>query len=194
MAGLGFFSLKSMKLIEVENYELKVAPEALLVRPIRRLWNQDRSERKEKFYQQISYLFFMVSPQSTYSYVLDLDERSRMIIEQEGLPSDFRPSELLVEAMRVYKDHTTTVSQKLLQDALVAADTVGTFLRTVDLTDTDDKGRPKYQVSQITAALKNLEGIINTIQTLQKKVEQEIADNGKARGTQELTVGDIGLD
>ena len=136
----------------------------------------------------------MVSPQSTYSYVLDLDERSRMIIEQEGLPSDFRPSELLVEAMRVYKDHTTTVSQKLLQDALVAADTVGTFLRTVDLTDTDDKGRPKYQVSQITAALKNLEGIINTIQTLQKKVEQEIADNGKARGTQELTVGDIGLD
>ena len=194
MAGLGFFSLKSMKLIEVENYELKVAPEALLVRPIRRLWNQDRSERKEKFYQQMSYLFFMVSPQSTYSYILDLDERSRMIIEQEGLPSDFRPSELLVEAMRVYKDHTNTVSQKLLQDALVAADTVGTFLRTVNLTDTDDKGRPKYQVSQITAALKNLEGIINTIQTLQKKVEQEIVDNGKARGTQELTVGDIGLD
>ena len=183
-----------MKLIEVENYELKVAPEALLVRPIRRLWNQDRSERKEKFYQQMSYLFFMVSPQSTYSYILDLDERSRMIIEQEGLPSDFRPSELLVEAMRVYKDHTTTVSQKLLQDALVAADTVGTFLRTVDLTEEDDKGRPKYQVSQITTALKNLEGIINTIQTLQKKVEQEIVDNGKARGTQELTVGDIGLD
>lgn len=183
-----------MKLIEIENYELKIAPELLLVRPFRRLWNQDRSERKEKFYQQISYVFFMVSPQSTYSYVLDLDERSRMIIEQEGLPSDFRPSELLVEAMRVYKNHTTTVSQKLLQDALVAADTVGTFLRTVDLTEEDDKGRPKYQVSQITAALKNLEGIINTIQTLQKKVEQEIADNGKARGTQELTVGDIGLD
>jgi hypothetical protein len=183
-----------MKLIEIENYELKIAPELLLVRPFRRLWNQDRSDRKEKFYQQMSYVFFMVSPQSTYSYVLDLDERSKMIIEQEGLPSDFRPSELLVEAMKVYKNHTTTVSQKLLQDALVAADTVGTFLRTVDLTEEDDKGRPKYQVSQITAALKNLEGIINTIQTLQKKVEQEIADNGKARGTQELTVGDIGLD
>ena len=39
-----------------------------------------------------------------------------------------------------------------------------------------------------------VKGIINTIKTLQKKVEQEIVDNGKARGTQELTVGDIGLD
>ena len=70
-----------MKLITVENFELKVADEALLIRPIRRLWNADRSERKEKFYQQMSYLYFMVSPQSTYSYILDLDERSKTIIE-----------------------------------------------------------------------------------------------------------------
>ena len=39
-----------MKLIQVENYELKIADEALLVKPIRKLWNQDRSQRKEQFY------------------------------------------------------------------------------------------------------------------------------------------------
>jgi hypothetical protein len=183
-----------MRLITVENYELSVAPEALLIKPIRRLWNQDRSDRKEKFYQQMSYMYFMVDPRSTYSYIMNEEERRKTIIEQEGLPSNFKPSEFLQEAMEIYKKHTITVSQKLLSDALVSANTVGTFLRTVDLMEEDDKGRPKYQVSQITAALKNLEGIINTIQTLQKKVEQEIADNGKARGTQELTIGDIGLD
>lgn len=183
-----------MKLIQIENFELQVAPEALLIRPIRRIWNADRSDRKEKFYQQMSYLYFMIDPRSTYSYIIDEKEREQAIIQQEGLPTDFKPSQFLEEAMEVYKRHTVTVSQKLLNDALVAADTVGSFLRTVDLTEEDDKGRPKYQVSQITAALKNLEGIINTIQTLQKKVEQEIVDNGKARGTQELTVGDIGFD
>lgn len=183
-----------MKLIQIENFELQVAPEALLIKPIRRMWNADRSDRKEKFYQQMSYLYFMIDPRSTYSYIIDEKEREQAIIQQEGLPTDFKPSQFLEEAMEVYKRHTVTVSQKLLNDALVAADTVGSFLRTVDLTEEDDKGRPKYQVSQITAALKNLEGIINTIQTLQKKVEQEIIDNGKARGTQELTVGDIGFD
>lgn len=183
-----------MKLIEYADYQIKVAPEALLVKPIRRLFNADRSERKEKFFQQMSYLYFVVDPRSTYSYILDEEERKQAVIEQEGLPDDFKPSDLLLEAMEIYKKHTMTVSQKLLSDALVGANSVGTFLRTVDLTETDDKGRPKYQVSQVTAALKNLEGIINTIQTLQKKVEQEIVDNGKARGTQELTIGDIGLD
>lgn len=183
-----------MRLIQVENFELSVTPEALLIRPIRRLWNADRSERKEKFYQQMSYLYFMTDPRSSYSYILNEEERKQAVIEQEGLPSDFKPSEFLLEAMEIYKKHTITVSQKLLNDALVAANTVGTFLRTVDLKEEDDKGRPKYQVSQVTAALKNLEGIVNTIQTLQKKVEQEIVDSGKARGTQELTVGDVGLD
>ena len=183
-----------MKLITIENYELKVSPEALLIRPIRRLWHQDRSGRKEKFYQQMSYLYFMVSPQSSYSYILDYDERSKAIIEQEGLPQDFKPSELLVEAMKIYKQHTVTISQKLLNDALIAANTVGTFLRTVDLTEEDRNGKPKYQVAQITAALKNVEGIVSTIQTLQKKVDQELSDETKARGTQELTIGDVGFD
>lgn len=183
-----------MKLIQLDNYELTVAPEALLIRPIRRLWNQDRSERKEKFYQQMSYLYFMVAPLSTYSYILDYDERSKTIIEQEGLPSDFRPSELLAEAMKIYKEHTKTVSQGLLESSLIGADKVSKFLRDLDLTETDYKGRPKYQVSTVTAALKNIEGIVQSIQTLQKKVEQELVDNGKARGSQELTVGDIGLD
>lgn len=184
-----------MKLISYSDYQIKLADEAFLIRPIRRLFNADRSERKEQFWRQISYMYFMCSPASTYSYIMDLDERSKAIIEQEGLPEDFKPSEFLLEAMKVYREHTVTVSQKLLNDAMKAADTVGTFLRTVDLNEVDRNGKPKYQVSAITAALKNLEPIVSTIQNLQKKVDQELEENsGKARGTQELTVGDIGLD
>jgi hypothetical protein len=50
-------------------------------------------------------------------------------------------------------------------------------------------------VSEITRALRDVEGITNSLQNLQKKVEQELQEeNGKARGAQELTLGDIGLD
>ena len=53
-----------MRLLTFEDYEVRVAPEALLVKPIRMLWNQDRSKQKEKFFQQMSYLFFMIDPRS----------------------------------------------------------------------------------------------------------------------------------
>lgn len=185
-----------MKLIEYSDFQIKLADEAFLVRPIRRLFNQDRSERKEQFWRQMSYLYFVVSPASSYSYILDPEERAKAVIEQEGLPADFRPSELLLEAMQVYRKLTITPSQKLLDSALVAADTVSKFLKNPDiLTEEDDKGKPKHTVSEITRALRDVEGITNSLQNLQKKVEQELQeDNGKARGTQELTLGDIGLD
>lgn len=180
-----------MKLIYIENFELKVAPEALLIRPIRKLWNQDRSDKKEKFYQQMSYMFYLVDPRSTLSYILDVEERAKEIIKQEGLPKNFKPSPLLEEAMEIYKKHTITVSQKLLESSLIGANKVSDFLRDVNLSEEDGKGRPKYQVSTITAALKNVEGIVQSIQTLQIKVNQELIDSGKARGSQELTIGDM---
>lgn len=185
-----------MKLIRYEDYQIKLADEAFLVRPIRRLFHQDRSERKENFWRQMSFMYFTVSPASSYSYILDPEERAKAVIEQEGLPADFRPSELLLEAMQVYRKLTITPSQKLLDSALVAADTVSKFLKNPNiLTEEDDKGKPKHTVSEITRALRDVEGITNSLQNLQKKVEQELQeDTGKARGTQELTVGDVGLD
>jgi hypothetical protein len=184
-----------MKLIRYEDYQIKLADEAFLVRPIRRLFHQDRSERKENFWRQIAFMYFMVSPASSYSYIIDMEERAAEVIRQEGLPEDFKPSELLREAMEIYRKLTITPSQELLQSSIIGAKKVGDFLRTVDLTEEDDKGKPKYQVSSITSALKDVEKIVSSLQTLQKKVEQELeADEGKARGSQELTLGDIGLD
>lgn len=185
-----------MKLIKYEDFQIKLADEAFLVRPIRRLFHQDRSERKETFWRQISFMYFMVSPSSSYSYILDMEERAAEIIKQEGLPSDFKPSDLLKEAMEIYRKLTITPSQKLLESSLVAADTVSKFLSDPTILDkVDEKGRPLYQISSITAALKNVEGIVSSLQTLQKKVEQELEEeSGKARGSQELTLGDLGFE
>lgn len=138
-------------------------------------------------------MYFMVNPASSYSYILDMDERATEIIKQEGLPDDFRPNEMLKEAMEVYRKMTITPTQKLLESSLIAADTVSKFLRNPDiLTEEDDKGKPKHTVSEITKALKDVEGIINSLQSQQKKVEQELEESGKTRGSQELTIGDMG--
>ena len=69
-----------MKLIEYKDYKIVVSDEALLVKPIRDLFNKDTSENKEKFMQQMSYMYFMIDPRSTYNYIIDDNERSEQII------------------------------------------------------------------------------------------------------------------
>lgn len=168
-----------MKLLTFENYELKVAPEVLLIGPIRKLYRKDTTRNKEYFMKQLSYIYFMVDPRSTYNYIASEEERSKTIIEQEGLntkTTDFKVSDDLRSAMEWYKKHTITTSSLMLDSTLIAADKIREFLTNVDLNDVDDNGKAKYDISKITSAMKNVMDIIPKLKELEKKVLQDTED------------------
>lgn len=184
-----------MHLLEFEDYEVRVAPEALLVKPFRMLYNQDRSKQKEKFFQQMSYVFFFCDPRSTYAYLTEDEDRKKAIIEQEGLEPDFQPSKLLVEAMEVYKKHTVTSSTELLRSTRVAVDALSTELRSTKskLAERTDKGAAVYKTNDIISSLERVLKLIPQLQELERKVASEIQESTKARGGQKAMFED-GID
>lgn len=174
-----------MHLVEVINYEVVPTQECFLIKPLRQLYNADRSKGKEKFMQQLSVLYFMADPRSSYNYVTDLKERLEMIKEQEGLDADFKIDDKLKEAMEIYKKHTITTSTLLLEDARAAVDKVRTFLKTVNLEAKDKNGKPVYTVNTITAAIKQLPQLAKDLQETEKIVTKEVEVVGRARGGNE---------
>lgn len=174
-----------MKLLEFKDYRLNVSDEAFLVKPIRKIFNADRSSNKENFFKQMSYLYFMIDPRSDYSYIIDEEERAKAIIEQEGLDSKFKPSKELEEAMEIYRKLTTTSSTMLLQDTRIAVDKVRKFLRDVDLDAVDKNGKPIYTVSTVTTAIKQIPQLAKDLMETEKLVAKEIEEQGRARGGNE---------
>lgn len=175
-----------MKLLEWSDYQIKPAPEILLVGPIRRLYNADRSKNKEKFMQQLSYLFFMVDPRSTYAYIIDPEERAKQIILQEGLPENFKPSKDLMAAMEIYKEHTTTSTTRLLQATRVAVDALSDELnKTKDiLAERTDRGARVTKQNDVMSTLDRVLIFIPKLQDLERKVDAEIKESTRARGAQ----------
>lgn len=171
-----------MHVLEMVNYEIVPTQECFLIKPLRQLFNADRSKNKEKFMQQLSVVYFMADPRSSYNYITDLDDRLALIKEQEGLPEDFKIDSKLEEAMECYKKHTLTTSTLLLEDARTAVDKVRQFLKDVDLTKTDDKGKPVYTINSVTSALKQLPQLAKDLQETEKTVNKEIEEVGRARG------------
>lgn len=171
-----------MKLISVKNYQIELADEAYLVKPIRDLYNDDTSPNKEVFMQQASIIFFMIDPRSSYSYIIDDDERLKEIIQQEGLPKSFKISKKLREAMDIYKKLTTTSSSQLLEDTRIAVDKVRRFLRDVDLNAVDDKGKPVYTINTITGAIKLIPQLAKDLVDTEKIVMKELEEQGRMRG------------
>lgn len=171
-----------MKLINIENYQIKVTDEALLVKPIRDLFNADKSKNKEKFYTECSIIFFMADPRSSYGYIIDDKERFEAIKTQEGLSKNYKISEELQGAIDIYKKLTTTISSQLLEDTYVAIDKLRKFLRDIDLYATDDKGKPMYTISSITSAIKAIPQLTKDIQEAEKQVNSDILEIGRKRG------------
>lgn len=180
-----------MRLITVENYELKVADEALLVKPIRKLWNQDRSVKKEQFYKQMSLLYFVYSPASNYSYIIDEKERLKEVMEQEGLQV-FKPSSEFKEAVEIYKKLNKTASSELLDDTRLIIEKMRQSLKNIDFDNLEEKDKVSA-INTITTVVGKMPKLIEDLSKAEKAVTKELEEQGKARGTQELTVGDMGF-
>lgn len=182
-----------MHLIEYDNYEITPSNEALLIAPIRKLYNNDKTKDKHKFFQMMSILYFYADPRSSYSYITDDKERLKEIALQEGLSPDFKIDKPLQEAIDAYKKHVITTSYLLLQDTRIAIDKLREFLRTVDLNALDDKGKPLYTINSITQAIRQIPQLAKDILEAERVVSKEIEEQGRARGGGDKTLMDDGI-
>lgn len=179
-----------MKLIEFDGVDFNVADEAFLIRPIRELFLRDKTKQKENFWRQLSYLWFMCDPRSTYMYISDPDKRAREIKETEGFGADWQPDELLDEAMQAYRKQTTTTSSVLLEGMRKGIDKLVAFFNDFDLNAVDKNGRPIYQVSTMTGALKQVPELAKALADAEKALAKDFVTEDKARGTTEKAIAE----
>nr|DAH01886.1 MAG TPA: hypothetical protein [Crassvirales sp.] len=173
-----------MKLLKFEGYKVIISPEALALTPFKKIWNRDRSANKNRAIAEISYIYFMADPRSDYQYIIDEESRKASIKEGEGLPNDWEPDNLVLEAMEFYKTFKPA-SALLLEDTRVAVDKLRTLLREIDLGALDDKGKPIYTLNTITATIKQIPTLVKDLNEAEAAIAKEIAQSNKVRGAQE---------
>lgn len=193
MNRLGFLIYIPMRLMKFEGYTLTIEPEALVIKSIRTLWNRDKTQSKERALAELGYIYFMVDPRSTYSYLTDLADRSEKIVLEEGLPKNWKPDKIVQGAMKSYGDSVITTSSLLLEDTRVAVDKLRKYLRDIDLTAEDDKNKPKYPLNTVTSSIKLVPSLAEDLMKAERIVAQEIVESNKMRGQKEKTILEDGL-
>lgn len=182
-----------MKLFKYEGYKVVISEEAFALKVFRQIWNRDRSVNKDKAIMELGYVYFMIDPRSDYQYLVDEEERSKAIIEGEGLPSNWKPDKIVTEAMQFYSRFKPTAAL-LLEDTRVAVEKLRKLLRDINLEDTDDKGRPLYTLNTITATIKQVPGLAKDLDEAEKALASEMRSEGKMRGQGEKTIFEDNLD
>ena len=182
-----------MKLFKYEGYKVVISEEAFALKVFRQIWNRDRSVNKDKAIMELGYVYFMIDPRSDYQYLVDEGERSKAIIEGEGLPNNWKPDKVVTEAMQFYSRFKPTAAL-LLEDTRVAVEKLRKLLRDINLQDTDDKGRPLYTLNTITATIKQGPSLAKDLDEAERALSSEMRNEGKMRGQGEKTIFEDNLD
>ena len=174
-----------MKLFRYEGYEVRVAPEALALKPFKKLWNRDKSKSKESVMQELAFLYFYCDPRSDYQYITDDEDRMTAVKEGIGLAAAWKPDKTLIEAIDLYRTFEAP-SSALLRVALEGVDKVQKLLK--DLEPDDTKSLKEY-----LTALKMIPEVASMIKDAEKAINAEM-EYGEARGAVEKSMFDDGLD
>lgn len=171
-----------MKLFKYQAYKVVISEEALALKPFKQLWVRDRTINKDKAIAELAYVYFMEDPASDYQYIVDREERSKAIMEAEGMDSKWKPDKAVTEAMEFYASFKTT-SALILEDTRYAANNLRQSLREIDLKATDGKGRPIYTVASIISAIKQVPQLVKELAEAERAVAKEMTENnGRVRG------------
>ena len=174
-----------MKLFKYEGYEVRVAPEALLLLPFKKLWNRDKSKNKERAMLEFSFLYFYCDPRSDYQYITDDETRMEEVKKGIGFDDNWKPDALLNAAIAFYNTFDSSAARLLK----MAAKEIDKVQKTLDEMTPSDYKELREQIS----AMKMIPEIAAMIQNAEKALYAE-EESGEARGAMEKAMFDDGLD
>lgn len=192
VSSMSFFYFIYMKLFKYEGYKVTISEEAFALKVFRQIWNRDRTVNKDKAIVEMGYIYFMVDPRSDYQYLVDEEERSKAIIEGEGLPANWKPDKLVEEAMKFYSSFKSTAAL-LLEDTRAVIDNVRKSLREFSFDDMDDKDRVNA-IKSVTSTVATIPKLIKDLNDAEQAIRADMQESsGKIRGQKEKSLLEDGL-
>lgn len=174
-----------MKLFKYEGYEVRVAPEALTMKPFKKLWDRDKSKAKDRATQELAFLYFYCDPRSDYQYITDDEMRMDAVKKGIGFADGWKPDAMLNAAIAFYGTFDSNAG-RLLRLAAKEIDKAQTALDA--MTPTDYKS-----IKEQFAAMKIIPEIASMIQDAEKALNTE-EEYGEARGSIAKGMFEDGLD
>lgn len=165
------------------------SPFCTTIEPFRSIIRRDRGSegdaqgRKKLFAaKEFAYIYGMVDYRSPYS---SFNEENRAVKLKEvifGEDSDWEPDELVKKAMVLYEEMYHSELVILLKSTRKALHNMSDFFETLDLTDTDDKGKLVHNPNTVMTSMSKIGDIAKQLDGLEELIEKQRQSQGKIRG------------
>lgn len=162
-----------MNIFELKDYVVTFSPQALILKPFKEIWLNDKSKDKEKAIKELSYVFYMADERSDYMYILDEDERKEAVIRDVDLdPNWIIPSYIQV-AIDFYIEASQTTSTIMLRSTRDVITKISKFLDNIDLNERDRNMKPVFDIGKIVASVEKVPKLVKALNEIELEIVKE---------------------
>lgn len=176
-----------INLIEFKNYEISIHQEVSLVKEFKTILDKDKSKDKQQALNYFKYLYLCENPKSPYYDFLE-EERHTYALKDSNLKD---VPDYVLEAKTLY--HTLIYNKpvlRMLESMKKAMKSMEEYFETVNFYAKIDSGPKKgallYSPKELLDVMKNAHYIIDQVKALEKRALEELKEDAKVKGSQEL--------
>lgn len=178
-----------MELFTIEENQVIIKPELRLIPQFKKIIQRDKDRYKKQALLEFAYIYYMHDYKSPYSNISDFDRHDQIKRHLKFDPK-WEPDEDLIEAINQYTSFQETPSIKALKstkNALVNASKVIDIMnanveQAIANKENPDMATAMDTTEKLLTLADKLPKTINTIVTLEEKVQKEQHENTKVRG------------
>ena len=173
----------------VENTVAKPTSEVLLIEPYKTIWSRDTTRDKSEAIKDFTYIEFMVSKKKTNPFAGYDDETRHIKLRELLFNSSWTPDKLIEAGMIKLHEFQTEASPtySYYLAVLKGAEKMKEFFNTVDITERSERtGLPIYKPGDITRAMTDTDKVLQNLNTMRDRVEQELFEQVKTRGNKTI--------
>ena len=178
-------------LFDVNNTTVQPTTEILLVEPYKSIWERDKTKKKSRALTEFAYIEFMSSMKKSNPFRQYPEEDKHNVISKELFKDEnWQPDELIIQGIDKIKkfQEEASVTYTYYLSAKTAAESMKKFFNTVNPTVKNHKtGNPLYKPKDITSALKDTEDVIKRLQSVEKKLQEELTEELKNKSDKQVS-------
>lgn len=174
-------------LFTVESKVVSPTTQSLLISPFKEIWNRDTTKDKMYAIEDFSYIEFMASIQKSNPYSgYSEDQRPDKIIKDIITRAEWDQDDpLIVKGIEKLKEFQAeaSVTYNYYMSAKVAAEKMQQFFINFSMNQINERtGAPVFKPRDITSALNDTSRVLENLNTLREKVDNEVFEEVKKKG------------
>lgn len=172
-----------MELLTMDRLRVLPNAHALSIPPFSQIWERDPSPGKEQAISELTYIELMCSLKKTNPYAGYSPDLKHLAVSKAVFRNtNYEPDELVTHAMEEYNRHLQEqMSVRLLTAAKSAVEKLIEHIRGISLKERTKGGAAVYKPAEVMKALSEADKVLGALQSLQKKVEEDVYSSIKTR-------------